>query len=89
MARRRTLESEDTMPNRLPMDELTARVLKLFIEMGRNSLDLHTLFEAGGNDPSTRDRVLDVITRLVDSGHLEAEGSDFYLLTERGRKVLG
>jgi hypothetical protein len=50
------------------MDELTARVLKLFIEMGRNSLDLHTLFEAGGNDPSTRERVLDVITRLVDSG---------------------
>ena len=35
----------------LGMDELARRVLKMFIEMGSESLDLHTLFEAGGNDP--------------------------------------
>ena len=35
----------------LGMYETTRRVLQLFIEMGADSLDLHTLFEAGGNDP--------------------------------------
>jgi len=30
------------------MDELSRQVLKLFIAMGAESLDLHTLFEAGG-----------------------------------------
>ena len=46
----------------LGMEELTRRLLKLFIEMGSESLDLHTLFEAGGNDPESRKRVLDVVT---------------------------
>jgi hypothetical protein len=36
------------------MDDLTRRVLRVFIEMGKESLDLHTLFEAGGNDPTSR-----------------------------------
>ena len=31
----------------LGMDELSLRVLKVFIEMGSELLDLHTLFEAG------------------------------------------
>jgi hypothetical protein len=31
----------------LGMDELSRQVLKLFIAMGAESLDLHTLFEAG------------------------------------------
>jgi len=53
-------------------------VLKAFIEMGSDSLDLHTLFEAGGNDPEFRKRVLDAINSLVDTGHLESGGSDFY-----------
>jgi DNA-binding PadR family transcriptional regulator len=70
------------------MDELTVRLLKLFSEMGSESLDLHTLFEAGGNDPQSRKRVLDVIMRLVDTGHLESRGSDFYSLTEKGRSAL-
>lgn len=48
------------------MDELTRRVLKLFIEMGKESLDLHTLFEAGGNDPASRQRVLDKHSRPAD-----------------------
>ena len=71
----------------LGMDELTRRLLKLFIEMGSESLDLHTLFEAGGNDPesqaSARRR-----RGLVDSGLLESRGSDFYLLTDKGRKAV-
>ena len=70
------------------MDELTGRLLKLFIEMGTESLDLHTLFEAGGNDPEARKRVLDVVTGLVDSGLLEARGSDFYVLTTKGRNAI-
>lgn len=69
------------------MDDLARRVLKLFIDMGSESLDLHTLFEAGGNDPASRQRVLDVVTRLVDSGFLESRSSDFYVLTSKGRKV--
>jgi hypothetical protein len=67
------------------MDKLTLRVLSLFSEMGRESLDLHTLFEAGGNDPKSRQQVLDVVTRLVDTGHLESKGSDFYSLTTKGQ----
>src|SRR4029434_7349843 len=67
------------------MDELSRQVLKLFIAMGTESLDLHTLFEAGGNDPASRQRVLDVVTRLADTGYLESRGSDFYLLTDKGR----
>jgi hypothetical protein len=70
------------------MDELTRRVLTLFIEMGKESLDLHTLFEAGGNDPRARQRVLDIVNRLVDSGQLEAGGSDFYAITDKGRDAL-
>jgi hypothetical protein len=61
------------------MDELTRRLVKLFIEMGSESLDLHTLFEARGNDPESRKRVLDVVTDLIDTGFLESRGSDFYL----------
>jgi hypothetical protein len=70
------------------MDELARRVLGMFIEMGSESLDLHALFEAGGNDPEARKRVLDTVMRLVDTGHLESRGSDFYLLTDKGRRAL-
>ena len=80
-------------PPQMPLDyeewmSRRAECLKLFIEMGSDSLDLHTLFEAGGNDPESRKRVLDVITRLVDTGHLEPQGSDFYLLTDKGRQAI-
>ena len=53
--------------------------------MGAESLDLHTLFEAGGNDPASRQRVLDVVTRLTDTGYLEYGAADFCLLTDKGR----
>jgi len=56
--------------------------------MGRESLDLHTLFEAGGNVPESREQVLDVVTRLVDIGYLESRGSDFFLLTDKGRRAV-
>ena len=72
----------------LGMDELSLQVLRLFIAMGTESLDLHTLFEAGGNDPATRERVLDVVTRLVDNSYLESRSSDFYSITDKGRSAV-
>ena len=71
------------------MDDLARQVLHTFVEMGRESLDLHILFEAGGNDPASRNRVLDAVNRLVATGHLEPRGSDFYSLTGKGRSAAG
>lgn len=63
-------------------------MITLFVEMGSDALDLHTLFEAGGNDPESRQRVLDVVTHLVDAGYMESRGGDFYTLTDKGRKAV-
>ncbi len=71
------------------MDEQTRRVLNLFAQMKSDTLDLHTLFEAGGNDPDARGQVLDVVARLVRDGLLEERGSDFYKLTTKGRSAIG
>jgi len=57
--------------------------------MKNDTLDLHTLFEAGGNDPDARAQVLDVVARLVREGLLEEQGSDFYKLTIKGRSAIG
>ncbi|HJZ67991.1 MAG TPA: hypothetical protein VKF81_07715 [Blastocatellia bacterium] len=46
---------------------------------------MHTLFEAGGNDPQSRERVVDVVHRLVAEGLLDERGSDFYSLTPKGQ----
>lgn len=70
------------------MDELSRRVLKLFRQFGKDSLDLHTLFEAAGNDPTERQHVLDAIEDLVGNGFLEAKGGDFYVLTEKGKEAV-
>jgi hypothetical protein len=70
------------------MDEPTRRVLQLFTEMGADSLDLHTLFEAGGNNPTSRQRVLDIVSHLLDSGDLESRGGDFYLITDKVRRAV-
>jgi len=67
------------------MDQLTRSVLGSFGHWGKESLDLHTLFEAGGNDPEARTRVFDIIERLVKEGLLREEGNDFYSLTDQGR----
>jgi hypothetical protein len=67
------------------MKPLSLRVLRVFEEMGQDRLDLHVLFEAAGNEPGKRERVLDAIEELVRAGMLEESGSDFYTLTEKGR----
>lgn len=70
------------------MDELTRRVLAMFEEMGRDALDLHELFEAGGNDPDARREVFYRVENLVERGMLEERGNDFYALTRAGREAV-
>lgn len=69
------------------MDELSRRVLQVFDELGRDTLDLHALRElAGGNDPAQRDAVVSAVEMLVRSGDLDISGeADFYRRTEQGR----
>jgi hypothetical protein len=67
------------------VDQLTKRVLGSFAHWQQDSLDLHTLFEAGGNDPDARTRVFDMVEQLVKDGLLEEQGNDFYALTEKGK----
>ena len=69
------------------MDELSRKVLGMFGELGKESLDLHELFEAGGNDPEERRAVFYAIERLVELGLLDERGNDFYALTEEGKKA--
>jgi hypothetical protein len=70
------------------VDDLTKRVLGSFELWKKDALDLHTLFEAGGNDPEARTRVFDIVERLVKEGLLEELGNDFYSLTEKGSTAL-
>jgi DNA-binding IclR family transcriptional regulator len=70
------------------MNSFSVRVLRLFNEMGKERLDLHTLFEAGGNEPAERSRVLNALDDLVSTGMVKACGSDFYELTERGKREI-
>jgi hypothetical protein len=53
--------------------------------MGEDQLDLHVLFEAGGNEPEERLLVLDALDELVQAGMLDARSGDFYALTEKGK----
>jgi hypothetical protein len=69
------------------LDELTRRVLGMFEEVGREALDLHELFEAGGNDPERRREVFYAVEGLVERGLLEERGNDFYALTSAGREA--
>lgn len=69
------------------MDQLTKEVLRSFAVWGKDSLDLHELFEAGGNDPDARTAVFDTVERLVSEGILREEGNDFYSLTEKGKQL--
>jgi DNA-binding PadR family transcriptional regulator len=69
------------------MDDLAKRVLRNFAHWNKESLDLHTLFEIGGNDPDARTAVFDTVERLVKEGLLEELGNDFYALTEEGREA--
>ena len=67
------------------MDELTKKVLGSFEQWKKEMLDLHELFEAGGNHPDARTAVFDTVERLVREGLLLEQGNDFYSLTDKGR----
>jgi hypothetical protein len=56
--------------------------------MGKERLDFHALFEAAGNETAEREGVLDVIDELTRAGMLDACVSDFYMLTERGKRTI-
>ena len=70
-------------------DELSLRVLSMFDELGKPELDLHELFEAGGNDPEARLGVFNAVEGLVERGLLEERGNDFYALSGAGREAVG
>jgi hypothetical protein len=67
------------------MDVLAGKILAMFWSFNKETLDLHELLEAGGNDPDARTAVLDTVERLVKDGLLEERGNDFYALTREGR----
>ncbi len=69
------------------MDEMTRQVLGQFRRFRKESLDLHELFEAAGNDPEGRKQVFYRGEQLVEEGLLEERGNDFYALTEKGREA--
>ena len=71
------------------MDALAGKILAMFVSFNKETLDLHELFEAGGNDPDARTGVLDRVERLVQDGLLEERGNDFYALTRAGRINIG
>ena len=70
------------------MNEITKRVLLSFARWKKEKLDLHELFEAGGNDPDQRTAVFDAVEKLVKDGLLNEEGNDFYSLTETGKEAV-
>ena len=69
------------------MEATSRRILELFDQLERESIDLHTFLEfVGGNPPSAREAVLDAISQMVKKGLLRESGrSDFYERTEDGR----
>ncbi|MGH9774718.1 MAG: glutaredoxin family protein [Candidatus Acidiferrales bacterium] len=68
------------------MDPLGQRILWLYDELERPSLDLHTILEmAGGKKPAEREAVLDSLAALVRQQMLEGQPGDFYSRTEDGR----
>jgi hypothetical protein len=69
------------------MKAMKERVLLMFEQMKKEMLDLHELFEAGGNDPEERREVFDAVEQLVTDGLLEERGNDFYALTAEGKRA--
>lgn len=67
--------------------ELRNKVLRSFRVWRKDTLDLHELFEAGGNDPEARTEVFDIVEELVADGILQEEGNDFYSLSEKGKQL--
>jgi len=66
---------------------MARRILELFDQLERDSLDLHTFLEfVGGNPPAAREAVLDTVSEMMKQGLLRESGrSDFYERTEDGR----
>ena len=69
------------------MDEMKRLVLGMFEQIGKETLDLHELFEAGGNDMEARKEVFFTVERLVEEGLMEERGNDFYALTAEGKRA--
>jgi glutaredoxin len=68
------------------MDPVQQRILAMFDQLGRDSLDLHTLLEfVGGNPPEQREAVFDAVSALLKNGLLKDSGGDFYSRTEDAR----
>lgn len=67
------------------MKQDSAQVLKMFLDMQRDRLDLHVMFESAGNDPAARAKILDAVE---DLGLLQSAGGDFYVLTDKGKLAL-
>jgi glutaredoxin len=72
------------------MEATWRRILGLYDQLERDSIDLHTLFEfVGGNPPAAREAVLDAVAALLKQGLLaEDRGGDFYRRTEEGRLAI-
>jgi DNA-binding PadR family transcriptional regulator len=70
------------------VNQTEKQVLGSFEHWNKDKLDLHTLFEAGGNDPDARTAVFYAVEQLVKEGLLQEEGNDFYSLTEKGRETV-
>ncbi len=67
--------------------DLAARVLKIYDELDRESLDLHAMFEfTEAHSPKKQEEVLSAVAELVGVGFLRpGEGGDFYSRSEEGR----
>jgi hypothetical protein len=55
-------------------------ILRAFTEMEREQVDLDVFFEAAGNDPAARERVLNAVGELQCAGIIESCGGDLYAL---------
>jgi glutaredoxin len=69
------------------MKDISTKILTLYDELQRDSLDLHSFFEmAGGKSPEQHEEILDTVAELVGIGMLSSgDGGDFYQRTEDGR----
>jgi glutaredoxin len=69
------------------MKDVSAKILSLYDELQRDSLDLHAFFEmAGEKSAEQHEDILDAVAELVGVGMLRAsEGGDFFERTEDGR----
>jgi hypothetical protein len=70
------------------MQPLSIRLLRVFGELGKDRLDLHTLLESAGNDPAERRLVLDAVEELKREGMLEERSGDYYVLTPKAKATV-